>query len=160
MTEDTPTPPKKRRWLMPLLFVSLAANLLIAGIVVGWSISDGGKDRPRGSIRGVLGEPFARALPETARQAIRNDIERERGRITESRAVLRERVQAFLAALRTDPFEPEEVMRLMQEQRNIGIARQQFGEELLLRRLNEMTPEERSSYADRLEEQLRFLRRR
>ena len=158
MTNDTS--PRKRRWLMPLLFTSLAVNLLVAGIVVGWSVSDGRKDRLKGPIRGVLGEPFVRALPDSARQAIRRDIEQERGRISESRAALRERVQAFLAALRSDPFEPQGVMRLLEEQRQVGITRQEFGEELLIRRLTEMTPEERSGYADRLERQLRFLRPR
>lgn len=145
---------------MPLLFVSLAANLLIAGIVVGWAFSDGRKDRPQGPIRGVLGEPFVRALPDSARQAIRSDIERERGRIRESREALRERFQAFLAALRNDPFVASDVIRLLEEQRQVGVIRQQFGEELLLRRLNEMTPDERSAYADRLERQLKGLRRR
>ncbi|NNE88881.1 MAG: periplasmic heavy metal sensor [Silicimonas sp.] len=157
---DTTTSPKKGKWLMPLLFTSLAVNLLIAGMVVGWSFSDGRKDRTQGPIRGVLGEPFARALPDSARQAIRSDIERERSRISESRAALRERFQAFLAALRSDPFVPEDVVQLLEEQRQVGITRQEFGEELLLRRLNEMSLEERSAYADRLEQLLKNLRRR
>ena len=156
---DTPTP-KKRRWLMPLLFASLAVNLLIVGIVVGWSQSDGRKDRPQGPIRGVLGETFVRALPQDARQAIRREIVNERARITESRDALRERFQAFLSALRSDPFMPEEVMRLLEEQREVGITRQKFGEELLMRRLNEMNAAERSLYADALEKQLKKLRRR
>lgn len=145
---------------MPLLFVSLAANLLIVGVVVGWSFSDGGKDRPKGPIRGVLGEPFVRALPEDARQAIRNDIANERSRISESRNALRDRFEAFLTALRSDPFVPEDIARLLGEQRQVGIMRQEFGEELLMRRLNEMSAEERSLYADRLEKQLKKLRRR
>ncbi len=157
---DTPTPPKKRKWLMPLLFVSLAANLMIVGVVVGWSFSDERKDRPKGPIRGVLGEPFVRALPDSGRQAIRRDIERERGRISESRNALRERFQAFLAALRTDPFVAEDISRLLKEQRQVGITRQEFGEELLIRRLVEMTADERNEYADRLEQQLKKLRRR
>lgn len=152
--------PKKRRWLLPLLFVSLAANLLIAGVVVGWSLSDDRKDRPKGPIRGVLGEPFVRALPDEARQAIRRDILRERSRISESRDALRDRFQAFLVALRSDPFVPEDIARLLGEQRQVGITRQEFGEELLMRRLSEMSAEERSTYADRLEKQLKNLRRR
>lgn len=159
MTDTSQSTPK-RRWVKPLLFVSLAVNLLIVGIVVGWSFSDGRKDRPQGPIRGVLGEPFVRALPDTARQAIRRDIENERGRISESRDVLRQRFQAFLEALRNEPFQPDNVTRLLQEQRQVGILRQEFGEELLLRRLSEMTPAERSAYADRLERELRRLRRR
>lgn len=145
---------------MPLLFVSLAANLLIAGIVVGWSFSDGRKDRPQGPIRGYLGEPFVRALPSQARQAIRRDIMEEGPRLRESRNALRERFQAFLAALRSDPFVPEDLARLLKEQRQVGITRQEFGEELLLRRLGEMNMEERSTYADQLEKQLKNLRRR
>lgn len=157
---DTPPTPKKRRWLMPLLFASLAVNLLVVGLVVGWSFSDGRSDRTKGPIRGVLGEPFVRALPESARQSIRQDIIQERGRIKESRDALRERFQAFLAALRSDPFVPDEVTRLLKEQRQVGITRQEFGEELLLRRLSEMSVEERSAYADRLEKSLKSLKRR
>ena len=145
---------------MPLLFVSLAANLMIAGIVVGWSFSDDGKNRPKGPIRGVLGEPFVRALPDNARQAIRRDLVREGDRITEGRDALRDRFQAFLKALRSDPFVPEDVARLLKEQRQVSITRQEFGEELLLRRLNEMSADERRVYADQLERQLRNLRRR
>ncbi|MEO9823440.1 MAG: periplasmic heavy metal sensor [Paracoccaceae bacterium] len=159
MTETT-TPEKKRKWLMPLLFVSLAANLLIAGIVVGWSFSDDRKDRPRGAIRGVLGEPFLRALPDEARQALRRDIAREGPRIRESRDALRERFEAMLVALQSDPFVPENVARLLKEQRQVGITRQEFGEELLLRRLSEMSVDQRKEYATQLENQLKNLRRR
>lgn len=157
---DTPSTPKKRRWLMPLLFASLAVNLLIVGLVVGWSFSDGRTERAKGPIRGVLGEPFARALPESARQSMRRDITQERGRFKESRDALRERFQAFLTALRSDPFAPDEINRLLKEQRQVGITRQEFGEELLLRRLSEMSTAERGAYADRLEQQLKSLRRR
>lgn len=158
---DTPKPQKKRKWLLPLLFVSLAINLLVAGIVVGWLASDTRKERAQqGPIRGVLGAPFVRALPDDARQAIRRDIERESGRIRESREALRERFQAFLTALRSDPFVPEDVARLLAEQRQVGISRQEFGEELLMRRLNEMSVEDRRAFADRLQRQLRSLRPR
>ena len=40
MPQETP----KRRWIMPLLFVSLAANLLVAGMVAGAYLSP---DSPR-----------------------------------------------------------------------------------------------------------------
>lgn len=160
MNETPSNAPKKNRWMTPLLFGSLALNLLVVGVVVGWSFSDGRTDRPKGPIRGVLGEPFVRALPESARQSIRRDIAQERSRISESRKALRDRFQAFLVALRSDPFVPEEVNRLLKEQRRVGITRQEFGEELLMRRLSEMSVEERNAYADKLEEQLKSLRRR
>lgn len=157
---DTPPTLKKRRWVMPLLLASLAVNLLIVGLIVGWAFSDGRTERAKGPIRGVLGEPFVRALPESARQSMRRDIMQERGRFKESRDALRDRFQAFLTALRSDPFAPDEVIRLLKEQRQVGITRQEFGEELLLRRLSEMSAEERGAYADRLERQLKSLRPR
>ena len=91
---------------------------------------------------------------------MRRDIAREGSRTRESRDALRERFQAFLTALRSDPFVPEDVARLLEEQREVGITRQEFGEALLLRRLDEMSVEERNTYADQLEKQLKKLRRR
>ena len=68
------TPPADRRtptWVKVLLAVSLALNLLVAGIVVGARFGDGphghdGRPGPRGGFDPALG-PFSRALPEPYR---------------------------------------------------------------------------------------------
>ena len=162
MTTETPAS-KPRRWIMPVLLASLAVNLMIAGLVAGSFLSPdgprkGGEDRR--AIRGVLGEPFFQALPAKDRRAMVRDIVANRDRIREGREALRGRVAGFLDALRAEAFDRAEVERLLGEQRRAAIARQAFGETLLLDRLEGMTAEERSAYADALEDRLKGLKRR
>lgn len=163
MTETAPPPaPKRRRWVLPVLFASLAINLLVLGMIGGAMLSpEGPRQRGDGerSLRGVIGEPFVRALPSGERQALVRDAMENRDRVRESRESLRQRFDAFLAALRADPFDPAEVTRLMGEQRQAAVRRQELGEELLLRRLEAMSAEERAAYADALEEGLKRFRR-
>lgn len=165
MTDPTDTPPKPpRRWLLPLLFVSLAANLLIIGMVAGAFLSPDGPRRSdsedRRAVRGVLGEPFFQALPRSERREMLRDVIANRDQLREGREALRARVDSFLAALRADSFDRAEVERLLAEQRQAASRRQDFGEGLLLDRLETMTPDERAAYADALEERLNGLRRR
>lgn len=157
----TETQRKPRRWLFPLLFGSLALNLLIAGIVVGWMASHGGDRRPDfGAARGLVGEPFLRALPEEHRRALMQDVAREATRIRESRESLRARFEAFLTALRAEPFDADAVGVLLREQRAAALGRQDIGERLLLERLEAMSAEQRDGYAAALERSFRRLRQR
>ena len=75
MNDPTPdTEPKpKRRWVMPVLFVSLAMNLLVAGIILGRALAPDDhrhRDRIAGPIRSVIGEPFVRALSRDDRKSV------------------------------------------------------------------------------------------
>lgn len=165
MTDPIETPPKaQRRWVMPVLFLSLAVNLLIAGLVAGAFLSPDGPRKSGGDdqryIRGVLGEPFFRVLPPAERRAMVRDVMANREQFREGREALRARVQGFLAALRAESFDRAEVERLLMEQRQAASRRQDFGEGLLLDRLENMTPAQRAAYADALEEKLKGLRRR
>lgn len=157
----TETPVKRRRWLYPVLFLSLALNLLIVGMVVGWMASPHG---PRGSnfggARGLVGEPFLRALPDDQRRALIRDMAREAPRIRESRDSLRTRFNAFLEALRADPYDTDRVAALLRDQRDAALRRNEMGEQLLLERLAAMTPDQRRAYADALETSLKRLKRR
>lgn len=156
----TETEKKPRRWLFPLLVASLAANLLIVGIVVGAAFSRGDAKRPDiGPARGLVGEPFIRALPADQRREMLKEIARDAPKIRKSREKLKARFDAFLAALRADPYDPEAVAKLMQEQRSAALRRQDIGEALLLQRLEAMTTEERAAYADALEKGLGRQRR-
>ena len=150
---------KPRRWLYPLLFISLALNLLIAGMVVGWLASPGGPKRSEfASARGLVGEPFLRALPDEQRRAMLREIVRDAPQIRESRESLRARFEAFLSALRMEPYDPKTVAELLKEQRNVAVNRQEIGERLLLERLEAMSVSERNAYADALEQSFRRLK--
>ncbi|MDA8584910.1 periplasmic heavy metal sensor [Rhodobacteraceae bacterium] len=158
-----PTKPR-RRWVMPLLFISLSLNLLVVGAIVGRSFAPddhrGNRDRVPGALRSVIGEPFVRALEPDDRRALVEDVRREARKIRENRESLRGRFETFLTALRADPFVAEDVKRLLQEQRQVAQGRQELGETLLLNRLTEMDAAARAAYADRLEKSLKALRRR
>lgn len=154
---------KKRRWLVPVLVISLAMNVLVAGVVIGAVVSGGGKHRGTndgGPARGFIGEPFLRALPQDHRRALAQGLRENPREIQETREALRERVQNLLAVLRTDPFDAETAARLLSEQRALVVDRQKHGETLLLDRLSSMTAEERADYADKLENALKHLNRR
>ena len=100
---------KKRRWIVPALVVSLAINLLVAGIVIGALVSGGGKHRgghDGGPARGFIGEPFLRALPQEDRRALAQALRENPGALQETREALRERVQGLLMVLRSDPSTP------------------------------------------------------
>ena len=165
MSDPTSEQPAVRRgrWVMPLLFVSLALNLLVVGALIGRSFSPDRPDRHdrvSGQVRSVIGEPFVRALDRDDRRALLSDVRRQSKEFRENRQSLRARFQAFLAALRADPFVPEDVQRLMRDQRQVAQGRQELGERLLLNRLSEMDAAGRAAYADRLEQSLKALRKR
>ena len=154
--------PKKRRWLVPALVISLALNLLVVGIVIG-AITSGGKHRgghDGGPARGFIGEPFLRALPQEHRRALAEGLRENPVAMQETREALRERVQNLLTVLRSDPFDAETAARLLSEQRTLVVDRQKHGEGLLLERLSAMSADERSAYADKLEKALKHLNRR
>lgn len=165
MKQEDQNPPKKSgRWLKPVLFFSLAANLLIVGLVAGAFLSPDGPRKKGGdenrAVRGIIGAPFFQALPEKERRNMVREVMGNREKFQERRQVLVSRFENFLAALRSEEFDREEVGRLLGEQRQAAVRRQELGEVLLLDRISEMTTEERATYADELEKRLKWLNRR
>ena len=154
---------KPRRWITPLLVASLAFNLMIVGIVVGWALSPDGPRKERrdvGAVRGLVGEPFARALPAEDRRALLQSAVEDRDRLRENKEALSRRFAEFLAALEAEEFDPERLRSLLSEQRDAAIRRQEIGEDFLIERLSVMTRDDRVAYAERLREQLKNLRPR
>ncbi len=162
MNEDNAPKTLANRWIKPILLVSLALNLLVAGVIFGHTVSPDSRRYHDfdGDARGVIGEPFVRALQAKDRRALIADIVKDRPRIRENRDSLRQRFDAFLTALRADPYDSETVAQLLLEQREAAVGRQEIGEALLLKRLEDMTATDRAAYADRLEESLRKFKRR
>lgn len=163
MTETPPSPRPRRRWTTPLLILSLTANLLVIGVIVGWLLSPHG---PRAhsrdhawATRGFVAEPFVRAFSEEDRRAMFTRIARDRP-FRDVRGDFAARIPGLLDAIRADPFDPAAISDVFDAQRSDLAARQRAGESLLLERLSEMTPEERAAYADRLEERFTRVKRR
>ncbi|KMW60200.1 hypothetical protein AIOL_000353 [Candidatus Rhodobacter oscarellae] len=167
MTEPTPnaTPnpapnpeavPKRRwPWLKITLFASLAINLLIAGLVAGFVLS-GPRDRDRNPIWRDMGlGPFGHALPWADKKALTAAIRAEAGSFRKNREELRRQFEAFLAALRAEPFDADALAVLVKEHRGRITERQELGQRLLLQRITEMSDAERAQYAERLNEMVR-----
>ena len=154
MTDPDPIPPapRPRRWVAVLLGLSLAANLLVVGVIVGtlgWR--GGGGPMVRSAPVEVSFFPYTEALAPQDRAAIRRDWSRSN---PAPRAVLDERRQeaAELAALlRADPFAPDTVTALLEARAQRLADRQALAFAALRDRLLAMDPEARAAYAYRLE---------
>lgn len=156
MTE--PTASRIPLWIRVTLVLSLAVNLLIAGIVVGAAVSHRG-DRPDGdrlrAERDLGPVPFVMALEPEDRRALGRRLAENGESFRKNRAELRQRFEALLAALRADTFDVAAVQGLLAEQRGLAASRQEIGERIFLERLQAMSLEERRAYADRLDKSLR-----
>ena len=148
-------PSGRRRWLWPVLIVSLALNLLVAGMMLGAAMRADVRDRPPGSARSLIGEPFIRALGPDDRRAFVRGMLHDRDMLRANRADLRARVETLLAALSAEEFDRDAVAGILADQRGLAQRRQDIGEALLLDRLEAMNVDERRAYAKRLDEALR-----
>lgn len=164
MTDLPPIPPEAPKsarsplWMRITLAASLAVNLLVVGVIVGSLVTRDGRGdgmRSPGALRDLGPIPFVVALEPEDRRGLIRAMRGEAASLSQNREELRARFEAFLAALRADPFDASTVAGLLGEQRQIGAQRQAIGEKLLLERLSEMSTEERQAYADRLDKSLR-----
>lgn len=148
---------REGRWTKVALAVSLAVNLLVAGVVVGDALFDGRDHRRGGPPPGLrdIGTPFVMALePENRERLMRRAAERA-GPFRENREALRHRFERLLDTLRAHPFDQAATRAVLEEQRAALFERQALGEELLVEHLAAMSPEERAAFADRLDRSLR-----
>ena len=140
-------PKPKRRWMPIVLAVSLALNLLIAGIAVGTVLRLRGEGADKGPPG--FGPALYRALPKDDRKAMRRELRGLHGKGASLR--LRD-FQAMNTALRAIPFDPGAVELLLQQQAQSMADLQSMLQAQWLERITAMSDEDRQTYADRLEE--------
>lgn len=129
--------------------VSLALNLLVVGVIAGGMLN-GKRPSPMGGYDVSLGE-FGKALSRDDRTKIRDDLRTNPNFRLPSRGTRDEAVQAFIAAVRAEPFDVTVVEGMFASQRVRGAQAMQAGQDALLKRLVEMDAEERNEFADRVE---------
>ena len=142
------------RLLRIALFVSLALNFAVLGLVAGqvWSGRDEGRGRDGGGAMSMGLGPVASALDPEERRSLGADLRRLSG---DARGGRRQNAQALLAALRQEPFDPEAMLSVMRAQRARDQQMQDAAQEIFVARLAAMTPERRAAFAARLSEDLR-----
>lgn len=154
------SPKKPRRWTRVLLFVSLAFNLLIVGLVVGAIASGGPRNGPRSKSTDVV-TPYTRALDDKGRKSLR---EKFKGELREHRQSPQERSAQYrkvLELLRADTLDAGALENVLNEQSQRAVRSREIGQSVLLMYLVEMNDDARAEYAQRLEDELdRIAKRR
>ena len=159
MSETPDTPPRRSgRGIKIALAVSLALNLLVAGLVGGAIL---GRPAPgeAPAIRTLGLGPFALALPREARDEVRDRIEADMADLRRNRAEIGRSLMAVRRALLSDPFDREAASRALAGSRDAAIALQAQGHGALLDTLEGMSPGERAVVAERMGRTLRRLAR-
>lgn len=134
-----------RLWRI-VLVASLALNLAVAGVVVGSAVSGRlGKGPPRNFDLGI--GPMARALEPQERRAIGRNMRQDRALRDLD---LRGRVEEIAAVLRAEPFDPQALQALMDEQATKVAGLQARAQAALLEQIVAMTPERRRAFAAHL----------
>jgi len=164
MSDQTPQPQKNqpsripmRRSLRVLLFASLAANLVIVGLVAGSVLGkdrDGRKPPRDGDFMGA----YTRALPDDDRRAIGRLIRDHHRKSGISRSEAREQFQQMLSVLRATPFDEEALRGKMAAQAQASFERRQAAQQFWLDRIAAMSDVERQDYADQIEAQIKSAR--
>jgi hypothetical protein len=145
-------PPRGGRGIKIALALSLALNLLIAGLVGGALLALGprGGDEPRLRTLGL--GPFALALDRADRAAVREGIDRSALR-AERRALGAGLVQ-LRGALLAQPFDRAAAEAALTRARGATERLQAQGHDALLDRVETMNADERAALAGRLERAL------
>lgn len=150
MSETSKTPRRSWPWLKITLFVSLAVNLMILGLVAGTVL--GKKPGERTTMLRDLGYgPFISALPREDRREIGQEIRDREGSFRKNRAEFRREFEAFLTVLRSDPLDEAALRQAVERQRGQVTDRMALGQALLLEQIRDMTPDARAAYADELD---------
>lgn len=141
------------RWQRVALAVSVALNLAVVGVVVGSRLRDE-PARPV-ALRDVGFGPYAAALTEEDRAALRRALSARGPELRGARSAMRADMAEVAALLRADPFDAAALRQVMER----GAARSAeviaLGRLLLLDHVRSMTPEARRAFADRLDEAAR-----
>lgn len=153
-------PRQPSRWMKPLLVVSLALNLAVAGLVVGALIRGGPPMRAEMAHSGVrdagLGLLFE-GLSRADRMALRRALVQSNPDIGNWRERAGQEFGVVLDALRAEPFEPDALAAVLDAQSGRMQTRLDKGRQLLVARIAEMAPAERAAFAARLEERIQRL---
>jgi|GEM_PF-135646 len=155
---SAPKPSAAPLWMRLALVASLAANLLVAGVVVG-AMLDGHGGGPRGVIGDIGLGPFTGAFAPEDRKAMREAFMARAPDLRAMRDQERQDFRAVLDALRAEPYDPAAMRAALQRLSDRLGARMDLGRDILLERLDAMPPAARAAFADRLEAALERPRR-
>lgn len=138
-----------------VLVVSLALNLLVAGMAAGWWLRHGGAHHGAHPSRlDMAGGPLTRALSAADRREIAREMRAASRAQGDGHDAMRESMEALVADLRAQPFDAGRVTTRLAMQRAKFSERFEMGQAVLVAHLEAMSPTERAAFADRLEAEI------
>lgn len=163
MSDLDQTPPKTNRfhWSRVVLAVSLALNLAVVGLVAGAALRHEKRDGPDDDHARTMQSrdfgfgPYIGAFEGDVRRDLGRAFSQKAGGRVEARARVQAQFDAVMAALRSEPFDAAMFESLIVGQQSDLAARQEIGARLLAQKVAQMTPDERSAYASRLDDMIK-----
>lgn len=143
-------------WVKLLLAGSLMLNVLVIGVIAGHQMQD--KDAPKSGNRQV--DWILRLVPEDRRDFTKAHFAEIREPLRSLRTERRQHLTQIVAAIRTEPFTPDPLTKVLTARRDAGAQTRTLVHERLVILMTEFTPEERAYFADGLEERITLLQRR
>lgn len=148
-----PPPPRQRRWLLPLLVVSLAANLLVAGIVVANQFRPQPRPQERmspPSFSQILPRSFITEMPQARRQELRQVFEAHKASFRDDKRALRDSALAVADSLAREPFDAALAKAAIDEYGTRSRALVDLGMTVASEVVDRLGPEERKVLASRI----------
>lgn len=151
------------RWVKALLAASLGVNLLIGGLVFGNFLHGRAGDgayggRPPAQAR-MLQEmglgPFLGAFPSEQRRQLGRALRERVGTSEVNRAALARELTGILQAIRAEPYDPVALETVLASQKGRIADRATEGRNVVLDFIISMSNEERTTFADRMENSMR-----
>ncbi len=143
------------RVLRVVLGVSVALNLLVAGLVMGSFYKMGGPGGRMEMSRDLAFGPFTEALEHTDRQALRSYLQDRAPELRSANAQRRRDIAAVQAALRSQPFDPAAFTTAVSQMRGRLEDQLGLGFDGLTAVVLQMPEAQRIALADRLDRGLR-----
>lgn len=156
MSSQAPERPSSPRWMKLLLALSLAANLLVIGVVAGRELR--GDDRRGGADRAVGW--ILEMMPDGRRDMARAHFDEARPALEAADGDRGAEVAEILAAIRAEPYQPADVQAAMAAFGASRTERWEVLRERMATLLARLTPAERAAFADNFEERMNRWRNR
>ncbi|SDF57599.1 periplasmic heavy metal sensor [Rhodobacter capsulatus] len=160
MKPETTTPPEDpaprfgtRGWMKIALIASVTVNFLVLGTVVGGVIAHRMQPPPPVMERGpdaLTFGPLGGAFNREDRLAMRQAAEGRGANFEAMQAAVRSDFTRLEAALKAEPFDAAAVRSVLADIRARTLKRMDIGENLILERLEKMTPKQRDRFVERL----------
>jgi len=143
---------KKRRWLWPLLIISLGLNLLFVGLVAGriWTHNFGGHHAARNHILAGAVESVIKDLPEAKRQDASALLERYRASVEPLRKQIREARRAAKSAVLAEPYDAEKVAQALGRLRDIKTGMHHSLHSMMMGIMKDLTLKQRQEMVNRI----------